>query len=259
MPSRTTLFVCVLAAAAALPFLFSSDGKTTLSTAWGEGPAAFFSSWIKETSASPDQAESAESSDGEEAKTAEVGARSLVPPNSATGDLPPIDMKYYGGPLGMTLVEALYFDATPEWIAQRWPRVTTRLPSLEYHGVRVPLVTGYELDGVAGTLTYYFDSNNQVQRITVSGFTGDYEPTTALLQHRFGLRQYASVGTALYLAYWEGRPIGMLRIEEAELAEVDKPETRYRVEIELNLPRPGASLSAATLTRLQKLREARLL
>jgi hypothetical protein len=258
MPSRTTLFVCILAAAAVLPFLLSEDGKSSLVQAVSEGPGAFFASWVKEAPAESGEAGEAKA-EGEEAKTVEVAKKTMLPPNSPTADLPPVDMKYYGGPVGMTLIEALYFDASPEWISQRWPRVTTRLPFLEYHGIRVPLVTGYELEDVAGTLTYYFDSNSQVQRITFSGFTGDYEPTAALLQNRFGLRQYASVGTALFLAYWEGRPIGMLRIEEASLAEVDKPDTRYRVEIELNLPRTGASLSPATLLRLQKLREARLL
>jgi len=258
MPSRTTLFLCVLIAAAVLPFLLSEDGKGSLVKAVSEGPGAFFSSWVKESPAEADSAGEAKA-DGGESRTAEVSSSSPIQAKSATADLPPVDLKYFGGPVGMTLAEALYFDATPEWIAQRWPRVTTRLPSMEYHGIRVPLVAGYELDGVAGTLTYYFDGNSQVQRITISGYTGDYEPTAGLLQHRFGLRQYASVGTALYLAYWEGRPIGMLRIEEAALAETDKPETRYRVEIELNLPRPGASLSPATLQRLQKLREAKLL
>ena len=47
---------------------------------------------------------------------------------------------------------------------RRWPRVTT-VPQFALAGLRVPLVTGTQIDDLAGSLTYYFDRTDQVQRI----------------------------------------------------------------------------------------------
>ena len=68
-----------------------------------------------------------------------------------------------------SLAEVLRFDVTVEWVMQRWPRVTTGLPQLQLQGYRVPLVTGTSLSDVAGSLTYYFNARQQVQRITLRG------------------------------------------------------------------------------------------
>lgn len=249
MPGRSLLFVSVLVLSVAVPFIISDEGKKSLSSLAKGGGKSFFADWVKE--------KPADQNDGTKVAPVSTTTRPIL--KSPTADIAPVEIKYYGGPVGMTLLEALYFDATPAWVAQNWPRVTTRLPASEYHGVRVPLVTGNELDDVAGSLSFYFDANSRVQRITLTGYTGDYESIVFLAQQRFGLRQYSSVGTALYLAFWEGRPIGCLRVDEGQLQSSDSPQTRYRIEMELNLPRPGATLSDAALQRLQKLREARLL
>ncbi len=61
----------------------------------------------------------------------------------------------------------LRFDVTVEWVMQRWPRVSTGLPYLQLQGYRVPLVTGTKVADLAGSLTYYFNARQQVQRITL--------------------------------------------------------------------------------------------
>ena len=139
------------------------------------GPISFFSvsdiaagmkkSWFSHSTAgSPQQSGSAEAmamsgggSSGSSAPTLLIGSNSL---QADTMPLP-------------SLAEVLRFDATVDWVLQRWPRVTTGLPYLQLQGYRVPLVTGTGLADVAGSLTYYFNARQQVQRITFRGTTGD--------------------------------------------------------------------------------------
>ena len=83
------------------------------------------------------------------------------------------------------LDEVLRFDVTVDWITRHWPRVSTGLPQVQLQGYRVPLVTGTKLSDVAGSLTYYFDSRQQAQRITLRGTTGDPRALVALLEGRF--------------------------------------------------------------------------
>lgn len=255
MPGRTTLFMGILVLAISLPYLLSEEGKQTLmGRLRGEG-APLFSSWIKDTPAS--SADGTTSPPGNGAPDASHQTQ-LVAANPAA-DLPPIAIPPLGGPPGISLAEALRFDVTPEWIAQSWPRVTTRLPTTDFHGVRVPLVTGTELHDFAGSLSYYFNAQRRLERITLTGYTGDYESLVVLIQSRFGLAPYATVGTALFLGFQDSQPISLLRVEEAALQHADGAQVRYHIELELNLPRPGAKLSDLSLDRLRKLREAKLL
>jgi len=49
--------------------------------------------------------------------------------------------------------EVFRFDVTKEWVYGRWPRKSTALAHADLFGVRVPLVTGTNIDDVAGALT----------------------------------------------------------------------------------------------------------
>ena len=91
------------------------------------------------------------------------------------------------------------------------------------------------------------------------GYTGDFEPLVSLVQSTFGLQQYASVGPGLFLGYLGPNPVAVLRLENAMVQAADQPHTRYRLELELNVPKPGAKLSAEMMSKLQRLREGRLL
>jgi len=83
------------------------------------------------------------------------------------------------------LAEALRFDITPAWVVRRWPWVSAGLSQLPLNGYRVPLFTGTAEDDLAGALTYYFNSRQQVQRITFQGTTGDAGKLVRLVRSRF--------------------------------------------------------------------------
>src|SRR5688500_18560354 len=91
-------------------------------------------------------------------------------------------------PAVVPLEEAIRFNATPEWVTSRWPRVTSVTGDTSHLGLRVPLVSGTDAADVAGSLTYYFDQEHQLQRITLLGVTGVVSRLVALAVGKFGLR-----------------------------------------------------------------------
>ena len=102
---------------------------------------------------------------------------------SSLGRLPPV-----------ALEEAFRFDATPQWVTSRWPRVSTVLGEPNQLGMRVALASGTRPDDVAGSLTYYFDDHHQLQRITFYGVTGDEQRLLAFLVHAYRLKTAPTTG-----------------------------------------------------------------
>jgi hypothetical protein len=135
--------------------------------------------------------------------------------------------------------EVVRFDLTPNFVVQRWPRVTTSLYEMNLQGLRVPLVTGTESDDLAGSLTYYFNHQRQLQRITFAGTTGDYRRLLQLLTVHYGfvsrptntpnviLFEVPSSGATAASYLWV-RPVDVLR--------ADQPLSRFQVTLVLERP-----------------------
>ncbi len=140
------------------------------------------------------------------------------------------------GPEVGDLETVFRFSATPEWIMQHWSRVSV-LEIDSMRGFRVPVVSGMQLDDVAGSLTYCFDDNNRLQRISFRGATGDPRRLEQLVSSSFGLKPQASPGAGLYLARWNGLPTSFLKIENTGVVRADSPYSRYAVRMEINRPR----------------------
>ncbi len=151
----------------------------------------------------------------------------LVPPGAGSAALTP-------GPRIYALQEVLRFDISPAWVMQRFPRVSTVLSETRLDGMRVPLVTGTAITDLAGTLTYFFDGYQRVQRIQVHAVTGDPTRFIAELQHAYGLQQHPSLGGTLYLLKWNGRPTCVVFASPAPIITSDEPRARFNVFIELN-------------------------
>jgi len=133
-----------------------------------------------------------------------------------------------------TLDEVLRFEATVEWIIHRWPRITTGLSYLQLQGYRVTLMTGASLPDVAGSLTYYFNAQQKVQRITLTGTTGDPSRLVNIVtrRHNFTRRLVNEPGIVLYEAVdSNNRPVGTLKIRSAKVILASQPYTRYEVDL----------------------------
>lgn len=138
-----------------------------------------------------------------------------------------------------SLAEVLRFDATVEWVMQRWPRVSTGLPYLQLQGYRVPLVTGTRITDLAGSLTYYFNAQQKVERITFRGTTGDPRMLVGLLSSRyqFARRLTNDPGVVLYeVVDSSNQSRGSAKIRSASVVKANQPYTRFEVDLVLERP-----------------------
>ncbi len=142
------------------------------------------------------------------------------------------------------LEQILRFSVTPEWIMQRWSRVSTIRSDTGLDGLRVALVTGTNLEDIAGSLTFYYDGQRQLRRITFDGLTGDDRQLVNLVSQQFNLRTEPALGAGLYITRWNGQPTGVLRIAHAPVIRAQRPHERLEVLLELNQPGIGYGLSA---------------
>ena len=138
------------------------------------------------------------------------------------------------------LASALSFDVTPQWVTGAWPQVTT-VPDTRLSGLRVPLVTGVMPDDVVGTLTYYFDTQQRLQRITFAGNTADPRRFVSLITSQYRLTPQATLDAGLYQSKWNGRVISSLHVRQAPLAAAG---ARANYDLALDLHR--ADLAAGT-------------
>ena len=72
-----------------------------------------------------------------------------------------------------SFTQVLRFDVTKEWVYQNWSRKTTAPTDVGLLSVRVPLVMRPQMTALAGSLTYFFNAEGQVEHISFRGSTGD--------------------------------------------------------------------------------------
>jgi hypothetical protein len=143
----------------------------------------------------------------------------------------------------VNLGEALRLEIQPDWVLSRWPRVATVVGELDWAGMRVPLITGYQPHDMAGSLTYYFDSQQRLRRMALEGFTGDERMLVSVATQTFGLVPEPSRDAGLYVYRWNGEPLSVLSVQYAPLMSSDTTLVRRRVMLEINCPVPGWRLS----------------
>ena len=164
------------------------------------------------------------------------------------------------GPPGLTVADLLRFDITKIWLQMHWRHVTTDIPAYPLHACRVPIMTGTEPYDVAGSITYYFNEHHRCERIQLHGFTADYRQVANLVQQRFWLKQYQTIGPVTYLAFHGEYPIGIMQVKvEPSYQDELGPVTRFEIELELNFPQDGAVLSKDKLQELFELQRANMI
>ncbi len=142
------------------------------------------------------------------------------------------------------LREVIRFDISPDWVLQRFSRVSTVLADLKLEGLRVPIVTGIRADDMAGTLTYYFDHQSKLQRCTFHGFTGDPTKLVQTMTGNYGLTAEPALEAGVYTKRWNGTPVHFLRLTHAPVVYSNAVHQKYTVFMELNQPSLGYGISA---------------
>ena len=141
------------------------------------------------------------------------------------------------------LRDVMRFDITPDWVLQRFSRVTTVLADTRLEGMRVPIVTGTKPDDLAGTLSYYFDGNGQLQRVTLHGFTGDPKRLVTVMQQHYEMTREPSLEAGVFTKRWNGEPVHFLRMTHAPIVYSDAVHQKYTVFLELNQPNLAYGIS----------------
>ncbi len=223
---RRLLFLSFMSGAIGVPYLLSSS-----SNIWTSVKSKFSSSDDGGGANTPD-------TDAALAATEAQQPAGLAGTPQAQFLQRPAKPKDIEGAPAQNLAEILHFNGTPDWVVQRWPRVTTGLAHPELQGYRVPLVTGTAEDDLAGSLTYYFDGNSRVEYITFHGVTGDPRKIIALVMRNYGFQPERTDDPrlTLYMVKWNGKPVSELRIETARVLRADQPNLRYRVDLALKRP-----------------------
>lgn len=134
------------------------------------------------------------------------------------------------------LRDVLRFDIGPDWVIARFSRVSTVLADLKLKGLRVPVVTGIRADDVAGTLTFYFDGMDRLQRLTFHGFTGDPNRFAQIMIGHYGLKREPALEAGAFTKRWNGRPVHFMRLAHAPVVYSDAVHHKYTVFLELNQP-----------------------
>jgi hypothetical protein len=161
------------------------------------------------------------------------------------------------GPPVAHLGEVLRFDISPQWVTARWPRVTSTLAEQGLEGLRVPVVTGTNLDDLAGSLTYYFNHFHQLQRLSFEGYTGDERKLVGVVTQHYGLTPEPTLDAGMYVARWNNQPSSMLRVARAPIMTHDSPHSRLHVLLELNRPSMDFGLSEQAKLLLERDRNSR--
>ncbi len=216
MIRRSMFFFAVLCVAAGIPYF---------STEWGKVGGWFSSSSPASEPAIDGTTNAASSSAGFPVATPVLGA---VTPGTPGADATPV----------VDLAEAFRFDVTNAWILGHWPRVTTGLPDENLQGYRVPLVTGTREADLAGSLTYYFNTQQRCKRITFQGTTGDARRLVETLKTQFHFEQQITNDPSLYVYQirWNGRATSELQIRPARVVRASVPFGRFEVLLAMNNP-----------------------
>jgi Family of unknown function (DUF6690) len=210
-------FLSVMMSAVGVPYLLSSSAewaKTIKSRFTTTSPAAQTAAPVVDTGAP-------------------AWGQGTALPSLAPGKAMPIEG--YGR---YDLAEVLNFEATPQWVMSRWPRITSGLADPNLQGYRVPLITGTGDDDLAGSLTYYFDKEQKLKVIHFRGTTGNPHKLVSLVTSRYGLSPQTSSDPGLYLyqAKWNGKPTSELRIRPAQIVRASQPHSRFQVEMAMKRP-----------------------
>ncbi|MBB74759.1 MAG: hypothetical protein CMJ75_09620 [Planctomycetaceae bacterium] len=148
------------------------------------------------------------------------------------------------GKPGMELHQLFRFNISPHWVTANWPRVSTIQTSTNLQGLRIPVVTGTQKDALVGVLTYYFDSQDRLVRISFQGHTGDERPLVQYCLKQFELRVTPKLGSGMYAYKRRGRPLSLLRVRRAPVIRASTPNASLEVSLELNHPRLSRELSS---------------
>jgi hypothetical protein len=163
------------------------------------------------------------------AKESKASTKTSAPKGDFGTEAPPI----------VDIGDALRFDLAPAWVIQRWPRVSTGMGQVQMQGYRVALVTGTSEHDLAGSLTYYFNPRQQLQRIVFYGTTGDPGKLVAFLSARYGFARRILNDPGLFVYEVPGsgaKPSSFLQMQSFDIIKHSDPLKKFKVSFVIERP-----------------------
>ncbi|QDV75151.1 DUF6690 family protein [Botrimarina mediterranea] len=225
MIGRPLVLAGVLGAAAGGPYVLSQANNGGLPNPWA-APAA-----PAEAEAAPPPKQEFDPLGGGVARPPETGFRGG--PGSHVYDSPASLV----GPVGIPLEQAMDWGVDKNWVYRNWARKSTGLSDPTLFGVRVPLVTGAGMTDIAGSLTYYFDANGVLQRMTLHGRTADTSRLVHLATSRFAMQPASgSPGDQVFQAVEKKQLRGILRTRPEGTLWATSPHGSFTVDMDVTRP-----------------------
>jgi hypothetical protein len=138
-----------------------------------------------------------------------------------------------------SVAQVLRFDVTKEWVYRNWDRKSTGPTDVGLFSIRVPLVMASRMNGLAGALTYYFNSQGQVEHISFRGRTADSTELVRLLTTTYGFQRVESpTGEQVYQVRSGSQVQSELRTRPESILYSNSPS--QSISVELELARPGS-------------------
>ena len=154
----------------------------------------------------------------------------------------------------VSFYEILDWNLTPDMVRSRFERITVMDTDYGLQGMRVPLVTGVNPHDLHGSLTWYFDESERLQRISFRGWTGDATPLANFIESQFGLSPQNKTSSHLYVARRGRKVISAALFRFAPVLESRKSNEQIVVAFEINNPSGGYILSQEFASGLPELR-----
>lgn len=139
--------------------------------------------------------------------------------------------------------EYLSFRVTPDWIRSRWERVSVAAGEDNLTGMRVALVSGPRPADVHGSLTWYFDAKQQLQRIALRGWTGEPSELVQFVTTEYGLTQRSSQAAGLYKKTSWGKLQAFLRLDYPPVINRESSNEQLMILMEINNPASSLDVS----------------
>lgn len=166
--------------------------------------------------------------------TATHGGGSTIGSAAGATSPPPPQISY------PTMEQVFRFDINKNWVYQHWSRKSTSPTEFNLFAVRVALVTGTQPGSLAGSLTYFFNAQDQVEHISFRGRTGDARQFVQFMTSTYQLQSVqAPVGEQLYQVASGGSVQSELRMRPEAILVSTAPQASLTIELEL--ARPGSS------------------
>lgn len=136
-------------------------------------------------------------------------------------------------PPAAPIEEVFRFEITPQWVTSRWPRVSTAPGDFDLLGMRVAYASGTQPHDVVGSLTYYFNKHHQLERITFTGLTGDHRRLMSVLVGSYRLKSQPTTGIANYIAGDPAKPTSQISVRHTPTIVAGADQARAELLVDL--------------------------